>query len=55
MEKTLALELRESEIMPAVTLNIPMPQGAAVPAQTAGPQAAPQATAAPQTALAQTE
>jgi hypothetical protein len=40
-----------SEIMPAVTVTIPMPQGAAAPAQAApkGAQAAPKA--APQAAL----
>ena len=45
-----------SEIMPAVTVRIPMPQGAAIPAQ-AAPQAAPQAAsqAAPQAAPAQAE
>jgi hypothetical protein len=48
MSKTAVSQLRESQIMPAVTVKIPMPQGAAVPAQPAS-QGAP-AQAAPQVA-----
>ncbi len=38
-------ELRESLIMRPVKVHIPMPQGAAVPAQPAGTQAPPPETA----------
>lgn len=59
MQKIVVPDVGKSQIMPAVTVRIPMPQGAAVPAQTGGPQAAPQAAPAaapaPQTAQAQTE
>jgi hypothetical protein len=44
MDKTVISQLRESQIMPSVTVTIPMPQGAAAPAQ-AAPQAAPAQTA----------
>ena len=55
MEEIVVVVLGKSQIIPAVTVRIPMPQGAAVPAQTGGPQAAPQAAPAPQTAPAQAE
>lgn len=52
MQKIVVPEMGKSLIMPAVTVQIPMPQGAAVPAQAAqapvqAPQTAP-AHAAPQ-------
>jgi hypothetical protein len=54
MEKIAAPEMGKSLIMPAVTVQIPMPQGAAVPAQ--APQAPAQAPqAAPAHASAQRE
>jgi hypothetical protein len=37
MEKIVVVDLGESLIMPPVTLRIPMPQGAAVPAQAPAP------------------
>jgi hypothetical protein len=48
MEKVVVPEMGKSLIMPAVTVQIPMPQGAAVPVQAPqAPAQAPPAQAAP--------
>ena len=39
---TVASDLGKSTIMPSVTVNIPMPPGAALPAQANQPQSAPE-------------
>jgi hypothetical protein len=41
LQKIVAPDMGKSQVMPAVTVSIPMPQGAAMPAQ-AAPQVAPQ-------------
>ena len=43
MQKIVVGDMGKSLIMPAVTLRIPMPQGAAVPAQAPQPAVQPQA------------